>query len=221
MGDELASRVAAVAALDEPTRRRLYEHVARQTEPVGRDEVAAACDVPRGTVAFHLDKLVTEGLLTVTFERRTHRTGPGAGRPAKLYRRSARQVRVSLPESRYDLAGQLLAAAIEEADGSTEPVRTILARHARQVGATLSGTDAIAALAEHGFEPRQEGDHIVLGNCPFHALATTHPDLVCGMTLHLVDGMLTDDPARTARLVPRAGHCCVQLDPRQARRPLR
>jgi len=105
--------VAAIAALGEPTRRRLYAYVVRRPEPVTRDEVAAALRIPRATVAFHLDKLVAEELLSVTFERRTDRAGPGAGRPAKLYRRSDRQVAVTLPERRYELAGHLLAAALE------------------------------------------------------------------------------------------------------------
>src|ERR671927_468689 len=118
MDADRAAQVAAVAALAEPTRRRLYEHVVRQSEPVSRDEAAAATDVPRATVAFHLDKLVDEGLLDVVYERRTGRTGPGAGRPSKLYRRAECDVTVSLPERRYDLAGGLLAAAMEEAQTS-------------------------------------------------------------------------------------------------------
>src|SRR3954454_1833883 len=105
--------VAAVAALAEPTRRRLYEHVVRQPAPVSRDEAAAALGLPRATVAFHLDRLVDERLLDVGYERRSGRTAPGAGRPAKLYRRAACALAVSLPERRYDLAGHLLADALE------------------------------------------------------------------------------------------------------------
>ncbi|MCA1707248.1 MAG: helix-turn-helix domain-containing protein, partial [Actinobacteria bacterium] len=110
------AQISAVAALDEPTRRRLYDHVVRQPGSVSRDEAAAALELPRTTVAFHLDRLVDEGLLDVVYERRTGRTGPGAGRPAKLYQRSAYHVAVTLPERRYDLAGQLLAAALTEAE---------------------------------------------------------------------------------------------------------
>src|SRR3954447_16063566 len=92
-----AAHMAAVAALAEPTRRRLYDHVVRQAGPVSRDEGAAATDVPRATVSFHLDKLVDEGLLDVVFERRTGRSGPGAGRPSKLYRRGEGEGAVALP----------------------------------------------------------------------------------------------------------------------------
>src|SRR4051812_6318579 len=115
MDADRSARVAAVAALAEPTRRRLYDHVVRQPAPVSRDDAAAALGVPRATTAFHLDRLVADGLLEVSFERRTGRSGPGAGRPAKVYRRAACAVELSLPERRYDLAGELLAGALEEA----------------------------------------------------------------------------------------------------------
>jgi predicted ArsR family transcriptional regulator len=224
--DRVAS-IAAAASLDEPTRRQLYDHVARQAAPVGRDEVAAATGIARGTVAFHLDKLVEEDLLAVSYERRTGRTGPGAGRPAKLYRRSERQLTVSLPERRYELAGQLLATAVEEASRTGEPPRPILERYAHRLGETLgaaaraahpdtAGPDAArATLEEHGFEPRPDGPALRLVNCPFHRLAQSHTDLVCGMNLHLVDGLLTGlaSTGLQARLDPSPGHCCVRLTP--------
>jgi predicted ArsR family transcriptional regulator len=215
MHKPLGGALAAVAALDEPTRRRLYEYVVRQPEPVSRDDVAAALSVPRATVAFHLDRLVDEQLLAVGHERRTGRTGPGAGRPAKLYRRSDRQVSVSLPERQYELAGQLLATAVEEADETGGSAREILGRRARERGAELAdgAPEIIGTLEEHGFEPRVEDDEVLLGNCPFHRLARTHPRLVCAMNLGLIEGMLTGVGERglRARLDPRPGFCCVRL----------
>ena len=209
--------LAAVAALDEPTRRRLYEYVVRRPEPVSRDDVATALSVPRGTVAFHLDRLVDLGLLAVGYERRTGRSGPGAGRPAKVYRRADRQVSVSLPERQYELAGQLLAAAVEEADETGCSPREILSRRAREQGAELAAgaTEIIGTLEEHGFEPRAEGGEVLLGNCPFHRLARTHPRLVCEMNLGLVEGMLAGagEHGRRARLDPKPGFCCVRVVP--------
>ena len=227
MDDERNAPVSAVAALAEPTRRRLYDHVVRQAAPVSRDEAAAATDVPRATVAFHLDKLVDQGLLDVVFERRTGRSGPGAGRPSKLYRRAECDVAVSLPERRYDLAGDLLAAALDEADASGEPPRAVLQRSARRRGREL-GADARAAdgaaegrdvvlrvLEGQGFEPRLEDGAVVLANCPFHALARTHTALVCGMNLSLLGGVV-EGVASTdlvADLHPEPGLCCVRLLP--------
>ncbi|GAB2651456.1 helix-turn-helix transcriptional regulator [Kribbella swartbergensis] len=222
------ARIVAVAALEEPTRRRLYDHVVRQAGPVTRDEAAASLGVPRSTAAFHLDRLADEGLLEVVFERRTGRSGPGAGRPSKLYRRSSRHVGVSLPEHRYDLAGSLLATAIEDAETSGESPRAALERRARQVGAELAAaatvtgatpeTDSRATvmhlLEEHGFEPRAEANAIVLGNCPFHALAQQHTDLVCEMNLCLLEGLLAGlgSTHLTAHLKPHPGRCCVRLE---------
>jgi predicted ArsR family transcriptional regulator len=229
MGEADQDHVSAVAALDEPTRRRLYDFVVRHPAPVSRDEAAEAVGAPRTTVAFHLDRLVAEGLLEVVHERRSGRSGPGAGRPAKLYRRAAAQIVVSLPERRYELAGHLLADALTEAEGSGEPPRTVLHRRARDLGRDIGhnarvaedGQDdrraALRALEGFGFEPRtSEPDRaIVLGNCPFHTLARHHIDLVCGMNLCLLEGVLDGLAATdlTAHLAPAPGHCCVRLDP--------
>ncbi|MEU0384697.1 helix-turn-helix transcriptional regulator [Streptomyces chartreusis] len=210
--------VSAVAALDEPTRRRLYDHVVRQPGPVSRDEAAAALGLARQTAAFHLDRLADEALLDVVYERRSGRTGPGAGRPAKLYKRSAKQVTVSLPERNYELAGRLLAQALEESEATGEPVRTVLHRKARRLGARLAGQGGPGVfdlLERYGFEPRHDGDAIVLGNCPFHALAREHTQTVCGMNLHLLGGVLEGlgDSSLHACLAPGPGHCCVRLEP--------
>ena len=215
------AQVAAVAALAEPTRRRLYDHVVRQPQPVSRDEVAGELGVPRATAAFHLDRLVAEGLLDVHYERRSGRSGPGAGRPAKLYRRAACSVAVSLPERHYDLAGELLAGALEEADATGESPRVVLERRARErgreLGARAAGGDgaepALRVLDEHGFEPRREGAAITLANCPFHALAQRHTTLVCGMNLRLLEGLLDElaGTGLTARLAPARDRCCVRL----------
>ena len=209
------ANLQALAVLDEPTRRRLYDYVIAQRAPVSRDEAASALALPRNTAAFHLDKLATEGLLTVVFERRSGRTGPGAGRPAKLYRRSDHEIEVSLPERQYDVAGHLLAAALEDADVSGESPRTALERRARRYGETIgrAGGDPLRLLEDHGFEPRSEGTSIGLANCPFHALAANHPELICHMTLSLVRGLLTDDSGYRAELDPQPGHCCVRLEP--------
>jgi predicted ArsR family transcriptional regulator len=220
--DSRAAQVAAVSALAEPTRRRLYDHVVRQPQPVGRDEVAAALAVPRATVAFHLDRLVHDGLLDVHYERRTGRSGPGAGRPAKLYRRSECSVAVSLPERSYPLAGELLAGAVVEAEGSGERPAAVLDRRARARGRELgaavdraAGVDALLRVLEaQGYEPRVEEGGIALANCPFHALAREHTELICGMNLRLLEGVLDGAAVGglTAHLRPAPGACCVRLD---------
>jgi predicted ArsR family transcriptional regulator len=226
------AQISAVAALDEPTRRRLYDYVVRQPEPVGRDDAAAALELPRTTAAFHLDRLVDEGLLDVVFQRLTGRTGPGAGRPAKLYRRSDQHVAVSLPQRRYDLAGRLLSSALEHAERSGDSPRAVLDQRAYQMGWELGDTarstgdpdtreTVLRILQENGFEPRTEGENVTLANCPFHTLAQEYTELVCGMNLRLLDGLL-DGLARTgltAHLDPAPPHCCVRLQPANPDQP--
>ena len=196
----------------------------RRPDPVSRDEAAEAVRLPRTTVAFHLDRLVDDGLLDVVYERRTGRSGPGAGRPAKLYRRSSRQIAVSLPDRRYEFAGRLLADALQEAETTGASPRTVLDRRARELGRELgqaAHTDPPAddpvmhALDRFGFEPRRTGTTIMLGNCPFHSLAVHQTELVCGMNLRLLQGVLDGlaSTGLTARLDPAAGHCCVRLTP--------
>lgn len=219
------AQISAVAALDEPTRRQLYDYVVHQPEPVSRDDAAAALELPRTTAAFHLDRLVDEKLLDVVYQRRTGRTGPGAGRPAKLYRRSDQHVAVSLPQRRYELAGQLLSGALEQSERSGDSPRAILDQRAYQLGRRLGEAAAtgngdvrdaaLRVLETHGFEPRLDGDSVTLANCPFHALAQEYTDLVCGMNLSLLDGLLdgVGTTGLTARLDPTPPFCCVRLAP--------
>jgi predicted ArsR family transcriptional regulator len=221
------AHISAIAALDEPTRRRLYDYVVRQSEPVSRDDTAAALELPRTTAAFHLDRLVDEDLLDVVYQRRTGRTGPGAGRPSKLYQRSHHHVAVSLPQRRYDLAGRLLSGALEHAERSGDSPRATLDQHAYQLGKELGETarseagnhdnrdTALRVLQAYGFQPRVDGDDVTLTNCPFHTLAQEYTELVCGMNLRLLGGLLDDlaPTGLTAHLCPTPAHCCVRLQP--------
>jgi predicted ArsR family transcriptional regulator len=215
----LADRVAAVSALDEPIRRVLYEYVARSDSPVSRDEAAQSLGLARSTAAFHLDRLAEEGLLAVRFKRLSGRTGPGAGRPSKLYVRGPGELAVTVPERHYDFAGQLLLAAIEESAGSGEPVGAVLQRTAHQAGRELGadGGSLEEVLEEHGFEPRPDGDGgLLLGNCPFHRLAQEHTQTVCHLNLELLSGVAegAGDRRHTMVLDPGTGRCCVRAAPR-------
>jgi predicted ArsR family transcriptional regulator len=215
------SGLTAVSSLEDPVRARLYEIVSASPEPTGRDEAAAAAGIGRPLAAYHLDRLVELGLLTATYQRPEGRSGPGAGRPSKLYSRSGRQFAVTVPPREYELAARLLAIGVE---GDTAGhSRSALRSAARQYGVNLasqsrpgvSASQAMqTALAGHGFEPwRDEAGTIRLRNCPFHQLAALHPDLVCGMNLALIDGLIDGlgSPAMHAALEPGNGQCCVTI----------
>lgn len=227
--DDFTAQVSGISALAEPARRALYLYVATQPEPVSRDQAAAEAGVPRHTAKFHLDKLVEEGLLATEYRRLSGRRGPGAGRPSKLYRRSGRQLALTLPERHYELAAELLANAVEDADRHGTPIRQALRRVARDAGhglgvearqrARAGHTDrpplesVAEALAAHGYEPRLDADTLVLANCPFDALARNHTQLVCGLNLDLIQAFLdeTDHDHLSARLDPGPGRCCVTV----------
>jgi predicted ArsR family transcriptional regulator len=224
-----ADRLAKVAALGEPLRRGIYLFVASAPEAVSRDQAAERFGVSRAVAAFHLDKLADLGLLEVEFKRPPGRGGPGAGRPAKLYRASANEVTFSIPPREYELAARLLAEAVSVSAHEGVPVEHALNDTARTMGhslgrggleqasETVSREALVAAvwdvLSSCGYEPHEEDDKVVLFNCPFHALAQEHRELVCGMNLALMTG-LTEELAGAgleARLDPHPGECCVRL----------
>lgn len=238
MSDEADPRgddgVAAIGALAEPTRRQIYELVAGADGWLGRDAVAEALGLERGTAAHHLDRLAADGLLEVDFQRLSGRTGPGAGRPSKLYRRARREIGVSLPPRDYELAGRLLAEAADQSRARGSSIVSALdavaadegKRIAEEVGARLKGTSGqrpsgrrratLAVLAERGFEPMRRADGtVVLRNCPFHRLAQEHTELICGMNECLLKSVMDTigGTGLEARLEPEPGLCCVKLHP--------
>ena len=216
---DLGSQAAGIGALAEGTRRRLYEYVVAQPGPVGREEAARELSLAPHTVNFHLDRLADEGLLDVEFRRLTDRTGPGSGRPAKLYRRADREFAVSLPPRRYDLVGEVLAAAVTRAMSGMELADSVVDA-AREAGEAAAGTapqegatpeDLAGTLTGLGYEPRDEDGAMVLTNCPYHALAQEHTELVCGLNQHFVQGVADGLGCRgvCACLEPAEGRCCV------------
>jgi predicted ArsR family transcriptional regulator len=219
---DLADQAAGIGALAEPVRRALYEYVVAQQDAVGREQAAEGVGVAVHTAKFHLERLVSDGLLDIEFRRLTGRTGPGAGRPSKLYRRSDTQWSVSLPDRRYDLVGHILASGVERAAAERIDVDTALDEAALAEGVRV-GTAAAPdgdddwgrladALADQGFEPRIEDDEVLLANCPFDALAREHTELVCRLNRAFVQGVADGIGCEGAedRLAPEPGLCCVK-----------
>jgi predicted ArsR family transcriptional regulator len=222
--------IGAVALLEEPNRQHLYDLVAASREPVGRDDAAAALGISRELAAFHLDRLVEAELLETEYRRRGGRTGPGAGRPAKLYRRTDREVTISLPP-RYDLAADLLATALDRSIGGSgaEAVATVARERGAAVGADARRkararpgrrrllTGLLDVLRGAGYEPRIETPNgtVYLRNCPFDALVSEHRELTCGMNLAWAEGVVNALAGLRFRpeLAPEPGRCCVIFQP--------
>jgi predicted ArsR family transcriptional regulator len=227
--------LASLSSLDDPVRLRLYEVVTGQPGPVNRDEAASAAGIGRALAVYHLDKLVESGLLVATYSRPAGRSGPGAGRPAKLYARSDREFAVTVPPREYELAARLLVQAVEADPGDRS--RAALAEAARRLGTELGRAfrpdaaerdaaerdaaerdaaerDVEGMLTQQGYEPCRGGDGVIrLRNCPFHQLAEQHRAVVCGMNLALVEGLVAGLGAGGwhPALDPRPGHCCVAI----------
>ena len=205
--------LAGLSTLADPVRRRLYEYVVRQDGPVRRDAAADSIGISRTLAAYHLDKLAAAGLLATSYARPAGQTGPGAGRPAKLYERTREELSVTVPPRRYDVLAGLLAEAIDADDSGT--VRAALLAAAADEGraAAAEGADLLDILRRRGYDPEVVDGTIDLHNCPFHQLVQRHVDLVCGLNHALLRGLLAgrgQDPDR-AQLAPRPGHCCVVI----------
>ncbi len=219
-----------VAALDHPITQAVYRLMVERGR-LSRDDTANGLDIARSVAAFHLDKLVDVGLAEAHFERLSGRSGPGAGRPAKVYRRSDRDIELSLPERHYDVAGGLLAEALERAAKEGLPVERAVHDAAVETGRALGeaaraeeikvGTSQakrrdtlLRVLERHGYEPHLRDREVVLRNCPFHMLAEQHRTLVCGMNLELLSGIIEGvggGDLVSARLAPEPGSCCVRI----------
>ena len=220
----LERQIETIASLQDPVRRALYRYVSSRRHDVGRDEAARAVRISRALAAFHLDKLVVQGRLKTSYRRLTGRRGPGAGRPAKLYRRSDLELDVTLPARRYELAGRVLARALTAAPTA----RRALLRAARAAGRALVSNgaaprrrnDLSTVLAECGYAPARRDGEIRLHNCPFGALAAECQPLICEMNLALLRGVLAGLNARGVRATfwpagegaaREPGSCCVLL----------
>lgn len=191
----------ALAALLDPNRRRLYQYVGRQADAVSRDEAAGELGISRSLAAFHLDKLVDAGLLGTEYRRLTGRSGPGAGRTSKLYRRSEHDISLSLPQRDFALLARLLADSAESdrpVDPDFQPAHGYgrsLGLGSRTGGRPPRGASRLLASVEAildrlGFAPyRPSADEIRLRNCPFDPLSREYTSVVCGVGQALMAGI--------------------------------
>jgi predicted ArsR family transcriptional regulator len=226
LDDSTPRALQDLEVLADPVRRRLYQLVLDRPEAVSRDEAASAAGIGRPLAAHHLDRLVTAGLLVAEYRRRTGRTGPGAGRPAKFYRPSGRELHATLPERRYEVAADLFATALDA--GSRPHAGEALERAARSRGQELGGEARrrsqsrsparrrealVDVLRDAGYAPFEREGELRMLNCPFHELAQRHRTVTCGMNLARLRGMMAGAglPEGQARLDQQPGLCCVVI----------
>lgn len=195
---------ALAASLGDTTRRGIYIAVREAAEPVTVADIASAFDVHPNVGRHHLDRLVADGFLQVTHRRRTERRGPGAGRPAKHYEPTSKEISVQFPARRYDLLAELLVRVVERI--APENAGAIAEEIGREYGAELAAeigmpedagfdvaVEAVArAMMGVGFETAAEPKDrtLVTRFCPFGTTAADHPDIVCKLDQGIVRGLM-------------------------------
>lgn len=223
-----AATLRALAALDDTSRRRLYDTVRAADAPLTREQAAEAIGISRKLAAFHLDKLVDAGLLVADFDPAArHRT---LGRTPKTYRASNIALQVSIPQRRAEALAALLLEAVQTARPHEAARDAVLRASERaglragaqarstirpgRLGAERALTISYDILAAHGYEPsRASARCLRLRNCPYAPLAQQAADLVCGLNQRYLAGLLHGLGATTveAVLAPSESGCCVEL----------
>ena len=195
---------ALASSLGDATRRGIYISVRESAEPVTASQIAAIFDLHANVARHHLDKLVADGYMRVTHRRRHGKRGPGAGRPAKHYEPTPKEVSVQFPERRLDLLAELLLRVVEKL-GTTQAA--LLAEEVGvEFGRELAGeigmpedagfATAVQAVAKAmmgvGFQTSTDAeDHMMVTKyCPFGETATNHPEIVCRLDQGIVRGLL-------------------------------
>ena len=215
MRHDLDETILRLCVLDDPVRRAAYLAVRTGGRPLTRTEVADDVGISVRLAAFHLEKLLSEGLLEATYERDDGSVG--VGHPPKRYRPTGLELEVSIPPRRYDLAAEILAEALEanSPDPPLESLADVAAEYGRRVGrrarARKGGSRVLTALRVIGYEPATSGNDVVLRNCPFRHVAQTRPEIICQMNLAFVEGVLAGTQSRSlhAVLSRSTGRCCV------------
>jgi predicted ArsR family transcriptional regulator len=149
--------VGALDRLLDPGLSEALLFVRAQPLPVTADELASAKGVHRNVARGRLERLVRAGLLVAGFERRTGRSGPGAGRPAKTYAAAPELTALELPRRRYEELFSLLVGAVPSA------------RRLREIGAAYGGTFAQGLRSRRTFKAALAGACAALRRSGFQA----------------------------------------------------
>jgi len=214
------------STLGNPTRRGIYVSVRESADPTTAAQIAGLFDIHPNVARHHLDRLVESGYLQVSARRPPR---PGAGRPAKGFEATDKEIMLTYPARRYDLLAELLVRVINRLAPDRGPgaAEEIGRAYGRELAAEVGMPDeegfenalfAVArALLGAGFEVTADGDkrRLFTRTCPFASVAAAHPEVVCRLDRGIVAGLL--ESARGVDAVqPHAtdnpdGHCATQF----------
>lgn len=189
------------SSLGDPTRRAIYIAVRESAEPVTTSKVASLFDIHPNVARHHLDRLADDGYLKVSHLRRSG--GPGAGRPAKTYEPTNKEVTVHFAPRRFEMLTEMLFQVLDEV--SPPDVAAVAERVGRSYGAKLASEigapsepgydEAVQAVASAmtglGFsvDPDIQGQRLLTSHCPFGETATNHPEVICSLDRGIVAGL--------------------------------
>ncbi len=192
------------ASLGDPTRRGIYVSVRESAEPVTANQVAELFSIHPNVARHHLDRLAADGYLQGTRGRRSGTAGPGAGRPAKYYEATAKEIAIQYPPRRHEMLAELLVRVVERLAPEDGP--QVAEEIGREYGRALadqiglpeekgfdSAVGAVArAMTGVGFEMQAEpaDRRLLTSHCPFGKTAADHPELVCKLDQGIVRGLM-------------------------------
>jgi predicted ArsR family transcriptional regulator len=212
------------ATLGDPTRRSIYLRIRSSTEPTTASTIAAEFGIHPNVARHHLDRLAEEGYLEVTRRRQTGKTGPGAGRPAKCYTSTDKEIDLRFPTRRLDLLIDLLVRTVmrlapsDGTDVALEIGRDFGHELAAGLNVDTSGNEdgmleAVATMMRHeGFEIIADGDRLLTQHCPFGASSFEHPEVLCALDRGIMAGIFDIvAPAAVPHMETNLGmaHACV------------
>jgi predicted ArsR family transcriptional regulator len=200
----LDSRISHLtSALGDPTRRGIYITVRESAEPLTTSAIAELFGIHPNVARHHLDRLAFDGYLEVTHRRASGKGGPGAGRPAKCYQASNKEISVHFAPRRFELLVEMLIRVLDEV--APENVGQVAESVGRDYGKELAAeigmpdepgySGAVQAVARAmtglGFsvDPDVEGQRLLTSHCPFGEAATSHPEVICSLDRGIVAGM--------------------------------
>jgi len=213
------------ATLGDPTRRSIYLRVRASVEPLTATLVAKEFGIHPNVARHHLDRLTEEGYLEVTRRRPTGKAGPGAGRPAKCYTATDKEIDLQFPTRRLDILIDLLVRIVLRlAPGDGQQVALEMGREfGRELAAGMAPrtTDLSTSLEVVATMMQAEGFEIIVDpsgvklltqHCPFGASKFEHPEMLCSLDRGIMAGIFDIvDPQRATALEANlgAGHACV------------
>jgi predicted ArsR family transcriptional regulator len=133
--DRVIAPLDRLAAAGDPQLRRILLYARSRRDPFTAAEAAEALGVHSNVARSRLDRLVEAGFLAVTLERRGGRRGPGAGRPAKVYRVTQELEGVEFPDRRLAELISLLVTKVP-ARGRSNALREVGEDFGRELGAS-------------------------------------------------------------------------------------